>query len=50
MKALDTLLEELVGRGHRGMVLGLERTLAASRALGDPHRDLAVLHIAGTNG
>lgn len=50
MKPYGALLQELVGRGHRGMVLGLERTIAAARALGDPHRDLRVLHVAGTNG
>lgn len=32
------------------MRLGLERTLAACKALGDPHRDLPAVHVAGTNG
>ncbi len=49
-RALDRLLEELVLRGHRGMGLGLERTVRAARALGDPQESLAVLHVAGTNG
>ncbi len=50
MSTLDSLLEELVKRGHRGMRLGLDRTIAAAKALGDPHRGLAAVHIAGTNG
>ncbi|MDE6110033.1 MAG: bifunctional folylpolyglutamate synthase/dihydrofolate synthase [Muribaculaceae bacterium] len=29
---------------------GLERTLALAHAFGDPHRQLACVHIAGTNG
>ncbi len=50
MDKLDHLLEKLVARGHRGMRLGLDRTIAACRALGDPQRDLRCVHVAGTNG
>jgi dihydrofolate synthase / folylpolyglutamate synthase len=50
MEKLDHLLEKLVARGHRGMRLGLERTIAACRALGDPQRGLRCVHVAGTNG
>lgn len=33
-----------------GMVLGLERIESLLRLLGDPHKDLKVIHVAGTNG
>lgn len=34
----------------RGIHLGLQRIAAVMRELGNPHRNYAVLHIAGTNG
>lgn len=40
----------LLARGHRGMSLGLERTLTALGELGSPHLGLPVFHVAGTNG
>lgn len=33
-----------------GSVLGLERMNVLLEKLGNPHRDLAVIHVAGTNG
>ncbi len=33
-----------------GMVLGLERIGSLLELLGDPHKDLKVIHVAGTNG
>lgn len=33
-----------------GMKMGLERIMALSEALGSPHKQLRVIHIAGTNG
>lgn len=33
-----------------GIVLGLERIESLLRLLGDPHKDMKVIHVAGTNG
>jgi dihydrofolate synthase / folylpolyglutamate synthase len=45
-RALDDLF-----RRTRGLISpGLERTEALLRAMGDPHRQVPVLHVAGTNG
>jgi len=38
------------GNEVQGIHLGLHRTLAVMQALRNPHREYAVLHIAGTNG
>ena len=43
-------LDELFQRTTGGSKFGLERTLAVLAALGDPHRSLRAIHIAGTNG
>ncbi len=43
-------LEYLFARTTGGYKFGLERTLALLDALGNPHRDVPVLHVAGTNG
>ncbi len=40
----------LFQRGHSGMRLGLERSLAAAAALGHPERELRAFHVAGSNG
>lgn len=48
--SLEALVERLLGRGHRGMVLGLESTRAALAAVGDPHVGLRAFHVAGSNG
>jgi dihydrofolate synthase/folylpolyglutamate synthase len=44
--ALDYLFARTTGKSK----LGLERTAALLRELGDPHDRLRVLHVAGTNG
>jgi dihydrofolate synthase / folylpolyglutamate synthase len=44
--ALDYLFERTTGKSK----LGLERTAALLRELGDPHERLRSLHVAGTNG
>ncbi|HSA56137.1 MAG TPA: folylpolyglutamate synthase/dihydrofolate synthase family protein [Gemmatimonadaceae bacterium] len=44
--ALDFLFARTTG----GSKFGLERTEALLRVLGDPHRRLRCLHVAGTNG
>jgi dihydrofolate synthase/folylpolyglutamate synthase len=40
-------LEELFQRTTGGSKFGLERTLAVLEALGDPHRAIRSIHIAG---
>src|SRR5580693_8165400 len=47
---LHGLLDALVARAPRGMLLGLDRVEAALAALGDPHLGLAAVHVAGSNG
>jgi hypothetical protein len=44
--ALDYLFDRTTGKSK----LGLERTTALLRELGDPHERLRSLHVAGTNG
>jgi dihydrofolate synthase/folylpolyglutamate synthase len=44
--ALDYLFERTTG----GSRFGLERTVALLESLGNPHRQLQVVHVAGTNG
>lgn len=43
-------LHALQARAPRGMMLGLDRVEDALHALGDPHRELAAVHLAGSNG
>lgn len=43
-------LAYLFARTTGGSRYGLQRTEALLRALGDPHRQMPILHIAGTNG
>jgi dihydrofolate synthase/folylpolyglutamate synthase len=45
-EALDYLFARTTGKSK----LGLERTVALLRELGDPHERLRSLHVAGTNG
>ncbi len=44
------LLDALVARAPRGMLLGLDRVEEALAALGDPHLGLPAVHVAGSNG
>jgi dihydrofolate synthase/folylpolyglutamate synthase len=48
--SLTALKEQLLARTGRGATFGLERMQAAMRALGHPERELAAVHVAGTNG
>ena len=48
--ALTEKLAALSARAVRGMSLGLDRVLGALDQLGNPQRDLAVVHVAGSNG
>jgi dihydrofolate synthase/folylpolyglutamate synthase len=43
-------IESLYGRRSFGIKFGLERVRALLARLDDPHRSLAVIHVAGTNG
>jgi dihydrofolate synthase / folylpolyglutamate synthase len=46
----DEMLDYLYGLGKLGSILGLERIEKVSKELGNPHKNLKVIHIAGTNG
>lgn len=48
--SLQELLEELARLAPRGIKLDLERMRGGLAALGDPHRAVPCVHIAGTNG
>lgn len=48
--ALEARIRALHERARRGMELGLDPTLRALAALGDPHLGLACVHVAGSNG
>lgn len=50
VKALEEALDFLFARTTGGFKFGLERTIALLDALGNPHRDYPVIHVAGTNG
>ena len=50
MSRLPELLAELQRRAPRGMELGLGRMREALAALGNPHRALPCVHVAGSNG
>ena len=43
-------LEYLYSLQRRGVKLGLEHTNALLKHLDNPHKDLTLIHIAGTNG
>ncbi len=47
---LEAFLHDLYHRTGRGIVPGLEATTALLAGLGDPHRSLKAVHVAGTNG
>ncbi|MEO9043575.1 MAG: cyanophycin synthetase [Candidatus Dormibacter sp.] len=49
-RGYDEAVAALAGLEGRGMKLGLERIEALLHALGDPHRGLAGVLVAGTNG
>jgi dihydrofolate synthase/folylpolyglutamate synthase len=47
---LSAVLGDLYARAPRGVRLGLEPMLAACARFGQPERDRAFVHVAGTNG
>ena len=46
----DTARQFLLSLQRHGVHLGLERMQELLSRLGDPHRYVAMVHIAGTNG
>src|SRR6185437_16503729 len=48
--SLVGLLNALVARAPRGMLLGLDRVEDALAALGDPHLAVPAVHVTGSNG
>ena len=46
----EEILAHIFSRGRFGIKPGLERIRALLARLGDPHRALRIVHIAGTNG
>ena len=47
---LSHVLESLYSLQRHGIKLGLDHTHRLLEFLGDPHKDLSLIHIAGTNG
>ena len=50
LKSYAAAIEALFARTTSGIKPGLARTEALLEKLGDPHRQLAAVHVAGTNG
>jgi dihydrofolate synthase/folylpolyglutamate synthase len=50
LTAYSAAIETLFARTTSGIKPGLERTEAILAKLGSPHRQLAAIHVAGTNG
>lgn len=50
MRAEPEFIQRLYGMRTFGIKLGLERTKALLALLGNPEREMAAIHVAGTNG
>ena len=48
--SIDTILEELYGLQRFGIKVGLEHTVQLLNEIGNPHKKLRLVHVAGTNG
>ena len=48
--SIDTILEELYSLQRLGIKVGLEHTVQLLNELGNPHKKLRLVHVAGTNG
>ena len=48
--SISTILEELYSLQRLGIKVGLEHTLQLLNEIGNPHNELRLVHIAGTNG
>ena len=47
---IDSILEELYNLQRLGIKVGLDHTIELLKAIGNPHENLKLIHIAGTNG
>ena len=48
--SIDTILEELYSLQRLGIKVGLEHTVQLLEEIGNPHKKLRLVHVAGTNG
>ena len=48
--SIDTTLEELYSLQRLGIKVGLEHTIQLLNEIGNPHKKLKLVHVAGTNG
>ena len=48
--SIDTILEELYSLQRLGIKVGLEHTVQLLDEIGNPHKKLRLVHVAGTNG
>ena len=48
--SIDIILEELYNLQRLGIKVGLEHTVQLLNEIGNPHKKLRLIHIAGTNG
>ena len=48
--SINTILEELYSLQRLGIKVGLEHTLQLLNEIGNPHKKLKLVHVAGTNG
>ena len=48
--SIDTILEELYSLQRLGIKVGLEHTVQLLNEIGNPHKKLRLVHVAGTNG
>ena len=47
---IDKILEDLYSLQRLGIKVGLEHTIQLLEEIGNPHKKLRLVHIAGTNG
>ena len=48
--SINTILEELYSLQRLGIKVGLEHTVQLLDQIGNPHKKLRLIHVAGTNG
>ena len=48
--SIDTVLKELYSLQRLGVKVGLEHTVQLLDEIGNPHKKLRLVHVAGTNG
>ena len=47
---INSILEELYNLQRLGIKVGLNHTIELLKAIGNPHKNLKLIHVAGTNG